>query len=139
MSVNAYTHTPYHTSPLGKAGEVSFVTPTISGGSFAFARVHGDVCLVQVSDDTPASALTTVDVKIFRHEFISIFRLSECRTLHPADIVILETIDDHMTRYEEDSETVFLAKDLMDRLWKMSDPRRVVQARRHQTQRYRQR
>jgi hypothetical protein len=76
------------------------------------------------------SALTTVDVKIFRHEFITIFRLVEKTTLHPADIRILETIDDHSKRYEEENETVFLAKDLMERLRKMTDRGRSPQPRR---------
>ncbi|KAF9458935.1 hypothetical protein BDZ94DRAFT_1150656, partial [Collybia nuda] len=87
---------------------------------FAFARVNGDICLVQVSLDTPASALTTVDVKIFRHEFITIFRLSETKTLHPADISIIESIDDYHTRYEEETETVFLARELMEHMRKMT-------------------
>jgi hypothetical protein len=73
---------------------------------------------------TPASALTTVDVKVFRHEFISIFRFAEYRTLHPTDITILEPIDEQLIRYEEDNETVFLARDVMERMKKLSTPRR---------------
>lgn len=76
-----------------------------------------------MSNATPASALTTIDVKIFKHEFITIFRFSEATTLHPADISILEPIDDSMTRYEEEGGTVFLAKELMDHLRKYTDPR----------------
>jgi hypothetical protein len=76
-----------------------------------------------VSDATPASALTTVDVKIFRHEFINIFRFSEARTLHPADINILESIDDNFKHYEEDKETVYLAKELVGRMRNVTDPR----------------
>lgn len=83
-----------------------------------------------VSHATPASALTAVDVKIFRHEFITIFRFSEATSLHPADICILEPIDEQLTRYEEENETVFLAKDLVDKLRKMTDPRRIFQSRR---------
>ncbi|KIM42202.1 hypothetical protein M413DRAFT_53349, partial [Hebeloma cylindrosporum] len=93
-------------------------------GYFAFARIKGELCLVQVSYATPASALTTLDVKVFRHEFITIFRFAEHRTLHPADIAILEPIDEQLTRYEEDNETVFLARDVMERMRKLSDPRR---------------
>ena len=63
-----------------------------------------------VSHATPASALTAVDVKIFRHEFITIFRFSEATSLHPADICILEPIDEGLTRYEEENETVFFGK-----------------------------
>ncbi|KAF8906801.1 hypothetical protein CPB84DRAFT_1668622, partial [Gymnopilus junonius] len=87
---------------------------------FAFARIKGDLCLVQgpcfSSYATPISALTAVDVKVFRHEFISIFRFSEFRTLHPSDICILEPIDQHLTRYEEENETVFLARNVMERM-----------------------
>jgi len=95
----------------------------MSDGYFAFARIKGDVCLVQASYATPASALTAVDVKVFRHEFISIFRFSEFRTLHPSDISILEPIDDRLTKYEEDNETVFLARNVMERMRKLTDPR----------------
>ncbi len=115
----------------------------VDAGYFAFANIKGDVNLVQgthlgvtgfstyvkllrrilVSNATPASALTTVDVKIFRHEFITIFRFSEATTLHPADICILEPIEDSMTRYEEEEGTVFLAKELMDHLRRHTDPR----------------
>ncbi|KJA26762.1 hypothetical protein HYPSUDRAFT_132427 [Hypholoma sublateritium FD-334 SS-4] len=88
---------------------------------FAFARIADDVCLVQASS-APLSALTPVSVKIFRHEFISIFRLAEARVLHPADIRILEPIDARRTRYEEDSGTVFLARDAMARMRSLSRP-----------------
>lgn len=70
--------------------------------------------------DTPLSPLTTVDVKIFRHEFITVFRFAEAKTLHPADISVIEHIEDLHTRYEEESGTVFLARELMGRMRKMS-------------------
>lgn len=116
--------------------------PVISGGYFAFARVKGDICLVQgafpircvflslfindlfrglVSSATPMSALTTVDVKIFRHEFVTIFRFSEARTLHPTDISIIEHINDNHIRYEEDNEMVFVARELIDRIRKTAE------------------
>ncbi|KAF5350972.1 hypothetical protein D9756_008252 [Leucocoprinus leucothites] len=104
-----------------------FATPRVpahvDSGYFAFANIRGNVNLVQVSSATPASALTTVDVKIFRHEFINIFRFTEARTLHPADISILESIDDSMKHYEEDKETVYLAKELVGRVRNLTDPR----------------
>lgn len=118
--------------------------PAISEGYFAFARVKEDVCLVQgmnincylclkhllilivkVSLATPASALTTVDAKIFRHEFITIFRLLETKTFHPSDISIIEHINDYHVRYEEENETVFLARELMDHLRKMTEKPRI--------------
>lgn len=59
-------------------------------------------------------------MKVFRHEFITIFRHSHNETVHPSDITILEFIDERLTRYEEENGTVFLAKDLMERLQKMT-------------------
>lgn len=123
-------------------------------GYFAFARINDEVYLVQgsynfvfsnlffkknsynplfsVSCATPTSALTTVDVKIFRHEFITVFRFSESKTFHPADICIVEPIDDRLTRYEEENETVFLARDLVARLRMMANPRPMGLSRRNQ-------
>ncbi|KAJ3561436.1 hypothetical protein NP233_g10199 [Leucocoprinus birnbaumii] len=95
----------------------------VDSGYFAFANIRGVVNLVQVSSATPASALTTVDVKIFRHEFINIFRFAEACTLHPADISILESIDDSLKHYEEDKDTVYLAKELVSRVRNLTDPR----------------
>ncbi|KAJ4465676.1 hypothetical protein C8J55DRAFT_407127, partial [Lentinula edodes] len=90
---------------------------------FAFARIQGEICLVQVSSSTPAqSALATVDVKIFRHEFITIFRLSATTTLHPSDIQIMENIDEKLVYHEEENGTVFLARDVMERLRKLTLP-----------------
>ncbi|KAI0777184.1 hypothetical protein BD413DRAFT_458677, partial [Trametes elegans] len=98
--------------------------------TFALAQIKGDVCLVQVPD-TPApqgamaSALMAADVAVFRHEFITLFRYSHRATVHPADLAILEPIADHCTLYEEDKGTVFLARDVMARLQKLSmDARR---------------
>ena len=68
--------------------------------------------------ETTSSALTTVDVNIFRHEFITIFRWSHQMTVHPNDIRILEPIDEQSIRYEEENGTVFMAKDVMERLRK---------------------
>ncbi|KAG5352364.1 hypothetical protein E4T56_gene19296 [Termitomyces sp. T112] len=92
------------------------IPPDIGRCYFAFALIKGDVCLVQVSHDTPAPALTTVDVKIFRHEFITIFRLLETKTLHPSNIFIIEPINEFHILYEEENETVFLARELVGRL-----------------------
>jgi len=82
--------------------------------------------LLSVSCATPASALTTVDVKLFRHEFITIFRFAQNITLHPSDICIVEPIDERLTRYEEENETVFLARALMERMRKLTDPRMMM-------------
>ncbi|KAF8650360.1 hypothetical protein AX16_005274 [Volvariella volvacea WC 439] len=109
--------------PTKKAnGSISFALPTVAVGHFAFARVHGEVCLIQL--ETPLTPLSkTTTVKLFRHEFITIFRYSETLALHPSEMHIIEPIDDSLTRYEPDSETLFLARDLMDRLRKLSDRR----------------
>ncbi|EDR12119.1 uncharacterized protein LACBIDRAFT_311123 [Laccaria bicolor S238N-H82] len=133
---NSLSHSPSLSKMLVHGGD-TIVAP-VKEAYFAFALIKGNVFLVQVSHATPASALTTVDVKIFRHEFITIFRFSEATSLHPADICILEPIDEKLTRYEEENETVFLAKDLMDKLRKMTDPRRRFQSRRCSMQRQRQ-
>jgi len=97
-----------------------------SDGYFGFARIKGILALVQVSYTTPLSALGTVDVKVFRHEFINIFRFSELRTLHPNDIHLTEQIHDDSIRYEEDNETVFLSRDAMDLMRKLIDPRKAI-------------
>lgn len=60
------------------------------------------------------------DVKVFRHEFITIFRYSHSATVHPADIHVLYPIDDRCTLYEEDKGTVFLARDVMAQLQKLT-------------------
>lgn len=67
-----------------------------------------------------SSALMVADVHVFRHEFITQFRYSHRATVHPADMHILEPIEDHCTLYEEDKGTVFLARDVMTRMQKLS-------------------
>ena len=74
--------------------------------------------------ETAPSALTTVDVNIFKHEFITIFRWSHQTTVHPDDIRILEPIDEACIRYEEENGTVFMAKDVVERLRKVTSSRR---------------
>ncbi|KAH6909414.1 hypothetical protein BKA70DRAFT_1102392, partial [Coprinopsis sp. MPI-PUGE-AT-0042] len=108
---------------------------------FAFARVKGEVRLVQFSCTAPKSPFLPVEVHLFRHEFITIFRFVETTTLHPSDFTIIECLDSSRLRYEEESETVFLAKDLIERLRQLTvDPRKLAfQNRRYPLQRYRQR
>ncbi|KAJ3718602.1 hypothetical protein DFJ43DRAFT_1005807, partial [Lentinula guzmanii] len=100
---------------------------------FVFARIQGEICLVQVSSLTPTqSALTTVNVKIFRHEFITIFCFLVTTTLHPSDIHFIKNIDDQLVYYEEEKGTDFLARNVMERLRQLTlpvfpqPPRRVV-------------
>ncbi|KAF7318362.1 hypothetical protein HMN09_00345000 [Mycena chlorophos] len=90
-------------------------------GWFAIARVNGTIRLVQVSSATPASALTTLDVKIFRHEFIHIFRFLEFRTLHPSDVHIIERIPPRAVALDEsDDDSVSLARDVLARMSRMN-------------------
>ncbi|KAJ6469375.1 hypothetical protein C8R45DRAFT_875434 [Mycena sanguinolenta] len=110
---------PYQYRPLVGALQVRY-EPAIEDGQFAIARVNGAIRLVQVSLATPASALSTVDVKIFRHEFVHIFRYLECQSLHPADVQIIELIEDHHKTYEEENDTVFLAKNVLERISKLT-------------------
>ncbi|PPQ88561.1 hypothetical protein CVT25_009941 [Psilocybe cyanescens] len=91
---------------------------------FAFARIKGDIHLVQASCSSSKSPIAPVDVKVFQHEFIHIFRFSEHRTVHPTDICFLETIDDQHAFYQEEDEKVYLAKEIMQRMQKYNcDPR----------------
>ncbi|KAF9259007.1 hypothetical protein L218DRAFT_875683 [Marasmius fiardii PR-910] len=98
------------------------ITPSVDEGYFAFARIGDEICLIQISSSTPVTALSTIDIKIFRHEFVAIFRLQGIRTMHPDDVYVIETIDDRLKCYEEENETVFLAKEVIERLRKLSRP-----------------
>ena len=71
---------------------------------------------------TPAhSALLPVaDAKVFRHEFITIFRYSHSTTVHPADMHVLYPLDERCALYEEEKGTVFLAKDAMAQMQKLT-------------------
>ena len=66
-----------------------------------------------------SSALVAPDVKVFRHEFITIFRYSHTACVHPADFRVLYTIDDQCALHDEEKETVYLTKDVMDQLQKL--------------------
>lgn len=84
---------------------------------FAFATIKGVVCLVQIT--TPRSMDSTsvmLDVSIFRHEFVSMWRYSHTVQIYPSEIGAFVALDTQSVRYEEDSGTIFLAKDLMWRL-----------------------
>ncbi|KZT28005.1 hypothetical protein NEOLEDRAFT_1026969, partial [Neolentinus lepideus HHB14362 ss-1] len=100
---------------------------------FALARIRGEVRLVQISQHLPgaaASALAVVDVNVFRHEFISIFRYSHSASLHPADVHIIESIVAEHILYEEENGIAFLAKPVIERLRRASEPRRPVPSQR---------
>ncbi|KAI5827360.1 hypothetical protein K523DRAFT_322193 [Schizophyllum commune Tattone D] len=110
------------------APSMTTTTPAGScpGASFAFATIKDAVHLVQVCPDTPLTGMTAVDVKVFRHDCVSVFRFAGTLAVHPADLRILEVLADEGTLYEEHTGTVFLAKENIERLRKMS---RAVQPR----------
>ncbi|KAI0042798.1 hypothetical protein FA95DRAFT_1464042, partial [Auriscalpium vulgare] len=91
---------------------------------FALAQVRDDVCLVQLpstlSSGTTSSALSAVEAKIYCHEFITIFRYSHPAVIHPADFRVVEWLSEQSVLYEEEKETVFLARDVMDRLRRLT-------------------
>lgn len=75
------------------------------------------------------SALSAVEAQIYAHEFITIFRYSHPALLHPSDIRILEWLDEQSVLDEEDKGTVFLARDVMERLRRLTDRRLSMGAR----------
>jgi len=84
--------------------------------------VKDEVRLVQTPCPLPLSAFVPVDVCVYRHDFVSVFRLDAAVALHPADFALLEGIDAAQLRHEADSETVFLARAAMERLRLLSAP-----------------
>jgi len=109
------------------------------GYYFALAGVKGEIHLVQsmftdihihthttdafsspVSLSTPPSAMTLIDIKIFKHELATIFRHIQTTTMHPGDVRVIQRIEDDSVRYEEDSGTVFLAKEIVEQMRKFS-------------------
>jgi len=103
--------------PFLSAEHSGSVVPVVH---FAFVRLRGIVCLVRISSQAASSnvdsASILLDVSIFRHEFVSMWRYSHTAQIHPAEIKVLTVLDSHSVRYEEDSGTVFLAKHLMSHL-----------------------
>src|SRR6266850_3567308 len=69
------------------------------------------------------SSLAVVEAQIYAHEFITIFRYSHPAVLHPSDIRILEWLDEQSVLDEADKGTVFLARDVMERLRRLTDRR----------------
>ena len=111
------------------------------GYTFALAEVNGEIHLVQstsnqyippirrltrvlvlslVSSSTPPSALTLIDIKLFKHELATIFRYIQTTTMHPRDVRVIEQIGDDLVKYEEDKGTVFLAREIVGRMRRMS-------------------
>lgn len=80
-----------------------------------------------------ASALSAVDVNIFAHEFINIFRFSHRAIVHPTDIHVINPVSDDSVRCEEETQRVFLSKDVMERFSKLTvyRPVRPIRSRQH--------
>ena len=76
-----------------------------------------------LAHETCLSALAAVEAQIYAHEFITIFRYSHPAVLHPSDIRILEWLDEQSVLDEADKGTVFLARDVMERLRRLTDRR----------------
>jgi len=101
---------------------------TMTPRKFALAQVHSEVCLVQLCSslahgESCHSALSAVEAQIYAHEFITIFRYSHPALLHPSEIRILEWLDEQSVLDEEDKGTVFLSRDVMERLRQLTDRR----------------
>ncbi|KAG1741442.1 uncharacterized protein EDB91DRAFT_1052557 [Suillus paluster] len=120
------------------ASSISFATPSIltqawhleTDPRFAFARIKGDICLVQLHPIKSETSRESLGILVFRHEFVSIFQYSHDLRVSPEDIRILELLDEDRIRYEEDSGTVFLAKDLMAQLRRIIDASNMIRWRR---------
>jgi hypothetical protein len=140
------------------ASSITFAIPSMltqthveTDPRFAFARVKGDICLVQcglspfTSPDCGLIQLSMIylvhpiqsetsrgslGIIVFRHEFVSIFRYSHDLCVSPEDIRVLELLDEDRIRYEEDNGTVFLAKDLMAQLRRMIDASNMIRLQR---------
>jgi hypothetical protein len=116
-------------------------------GRFAFARIRGKACLVKGVPSTElhmsialkgssslpvpltpsgaiSSALAAVDVIVFQHEFLTIFRYSHCEAVHPSDFHLLEYMDQRFTRCDGENCRVFSEESVVERLRKMTNRRR---------------
>ena len=113
----------------------TFASPRVSDSALWFMEsLLTDFSIVPPSSPgSTSSALLAVDVNIFAHEFINIFRFSHQTTVHPADIQVVNTIDDDSVRCEEDSARVFLSKDVMERFSDLTAYRPVKPIRQRQS------
>ena len=117
----------------GKVFSLPSVTPhaTLFPNTFSFVlppRSPSTVCS-SLAQESCHSALSAIEAQIYAHEFITIFRYSHPALLHPSDIRILEWLDEQSVLDEEDKGTVFLARDVMERLRRLTDRRLSIGAR----------
>ena len=87
---------------------------------FVCSRLTSTLAIASIVQGGTPSALAVTDVDVFRHEFITQFRYSHRTTVHPAHLRILVPIADHATLYEEDKGTVFLARDIVACMQKLT-------------------
>jgi hypothetical protein len=126
-------------TPMAYLSSQSSSSSDDEGYYFALAGVKGEIHLVQsmftdihnthtrltrlpspVSLSTPPSAMTLIDIKIFKHELATIFRHVQTTTMHPSDVRVMQRIEDDSVRYEEDRGTAFLAKEIVEQMRKFS-------------------
>ncbi|KAG1729726.1 hypothetical protein EDB19DRAFT_1742869 [Suillus lakei] len=119
------------------ASSITFATPSmltqahlVTDPRFAFARVKGNICLVQLHPIQSETSRESMGILVFRHEFVSIFRYSHDLRVSPEDIRVLELLDEDRIRYEEDNGIVFLAKDLMAQLRRIIDASNMIRLQR---------
>jgi hypothetical protein len=101
---------------------VPSVPPSKSAPFLCLFSPHCIVCS-SLAHESCHSALSAVEAQIYVHEFITIFRYSHPAVLHPSDIRILEWLDEQSVLDEADKGTVFLARDVMERLRRLTDRR----------------
>ncbi|KLO10062.1 hypothetical protein SCHPADRAFT_907237 [Schizopora paradoxa] len=110
----------YGQSSVAAAAQLplSMEQPSESTGTFAFARIHNTIYLIQTNDPLSKPLfLAPLDVSIYRQEFGTMFRYSHSATIHSADIHVVFEIDPQHMLCEE-SGVVFVAKEVTDRLLK---------------------
>ncbi|KAK7684985.1 hypothetical protein QCA50_011820 [Cerrena zonata] len=112
MATLAYS--PIHYSMSSPSSSPSSLRP-----SFAFAQIGDEIALVQLSQ--PFSSLLVSDIRVYRHEFLTIYRYSHNATVHPSDIHVLKRLDDLCTIGEDIPETITLPREIVSRFEGLSN------------------
>ena len=94
--------------------------------------------LLALVSSAPTSALLASDIRVFKHEFITIFRYSHSTSVHPSEIRVLEAVPELGAVYEEEKGTVFLAREVMERMQKLVAASRPAFGARRHAQQYQQ-
>lgn len=134
MATLAYS--PIHYSMSSPSSSPSSPRP-----SFAFAQIgeeivlvqrmyHTSVCIVTFvfTDNPPTSlvsqpfsSLLVSDIRVFRHEFLTIYRYSHSASVHPSDIHVLKRLDDLCPADEDTPETITLPREIVSRFEGLSN------------------